>query len=608
MPSTLVAPSSPPHLPEYPPAALPFLRTGPRKIEGLRSWSEREIKIQDDEGQFAPLVWWPWQREIVDALDPSNEDVAQVTLKMFGQGGKSLMLGALMSHVACESHIPSMFVMPTASMRKRFVKDKLEPMLEACPALKRNIKLTRNGLFHQEGLMYQHGYIPWATARAVSSMKSTPAKLVIADEIDDFPPKADAANPLDLLLQRGQRFTNPKVDLASTPSLEGSSLIDGQYLLSDMREYYMPCVHCTELTRFLWDNVSEELSDELSELAGKETWAYHLHCESCAANIEEDERMHMLWDERGMWIPGNKSVNDHRGYWVNQFYSYTTPFAKTMEGYNRKAPSGFYTQRLAMAYKQEEYEPITQEDIDRWRGIPKPEGRPFARTCGVDNQHDRIEFTVIEWHGPDWYDLSPYIEGHYIMMHNRGDAKPTYHELRGVMRKLRIDVMFIDTGLGLGDNRVKGLTRSAFGSSFSGRRVVCIKGRGTGTISEWGKKPWIANNTTLSTRREADKVLVLEVDIIKKYLMDDLKADRVAINADTSQFPDDYGAQLSSETLVRLPAPGGVERLRWKKVRARNEAFDCAVYAYAAMQYLGPDYKPRTSRFELHPALQAQMQ
>ena len=88
--------------------------------------------------------------------------------------------------------------------------------------------------------------------------------------------------------------------------------------------------------------------------------------------------------------------------------------------------------------------------------------------------------------------------------------------------------------------------------------------------------------------RKVDLHLV-GVDDAKGTIYSRLKIDDVGPGY--CHFPfersDDYFLQLTAERIVTRYSKG-FPRREWVKVRARNEALDCRVYAYAALRILNP--------------------
>ena len=54
-------------------------------------------------------------------------------------------------------------------------------------------------------------------------------------------------------------------------------------------------------------------------------------------------------------------------------------------------------------------------------------------------------------------------------------------------------------------------------------------------------------------------------------------------------FSENFFKQLTAEVLEKH-FEKGVVKMAWKKIRERNEALDCAVYATAALELLSPNF------------------
>ncbi|WP_172972179.1 terminase gpA endonuclease subunit, partial [Roseibium aquae] len=61
--------------------------------------------------------------------------------------------------------------------------------------------------------------------------------------------------------------------------------------------------------------------------------------------------------------------------------------------------------------------------------------------------------------------------------------------------------------------------------------------------------------------------------------------------------------QLTAEQLVTVKGKRGFTRLEWQKLRERNEALDCRVYARAAAWILGADRWPEARWADLETQL-----
>jgi phage terminase large subunit GpA-like protein len=139
-------------------------------------------------------------------------------------------------------------------------------------------------------------------------------------------------------------------------------------------------------------------------------------------------------------------------------------------------------------------------------------------------------------------------------------------------RKMRISAACVDSGDGVLTQMVYRFT-----SQFEDLHVVSIKGRG-GDLCPMFSAP---------SRRNAHKALlyVLGVDKIKEVIADRLNIRTVGpgyIHIPEA-LKDEYWAQLNAEKKEIMVERGRTVAV-WKKLRERNEALDCAVYAFAAFE------------------------
>ena len=552
-------------------------------------WSESNIYLAEGDQLQGKLKWRPQQRGVVEALD--TKGIKQVTLKVHAQWGKSQLLGARKLYIACVTRDPALFVMPSAKVLNVYLKDKVYPNVRNSPAIKDAVLLNKEGNIPREGLEYKGGYIPFGTARAIGSMQNHPARIVIADELDRFVGKTDASNPLDLLRQRMRNFKDGCLYVSSTPGDAMTSLIEREYAASDQREYYMPCPECDSPTRFLWENVR------------RVNGGWELCTECCGYAVDEYERLAMLWGQ-GEWKAAYPEVTDHIGFHTNAFYSYTQSFDSVMSDYNENDTKGFTTQVLAKAYTLKMDDPISEDDARDLHGS-RPESPLFATTAAVDWQGNRVELTVVRWYGTDFFALTPYVECHQAIYRGEREWVKVYEEALGVAFDYNADVVFVDVGSNRGSNLVKNSCLAAVGMNMKDGRVVCIKGGGSQEGStRWKDMPYFAETVQgkqplYGCGRAADKTLSINSSVVKLNVVPDLKSGRIVLNDDRRMFTEDFYAQLGAEELTRYYT-GVEERLRWRKVRERNEAFDNITYCYAGLEFLGRDYRPRNnSKFEM---------
>lgn len=559
----------------------PFLRVNdPAQWPSLGAWMERNVIFGSSEPRPGPFRLDPWQRDIAEAFtDPRNR---QVSMKVFSQSGKSTLLSGMICWIACVSHDPALFVQPTRKLERRFISGKLLPLARMVAAVRRVVRFTPSGGVNEEGLRYDAGFIAFGTARAVASMQGHPARIVIADEIDAYQSHA-AGDPIGLLRQRGEAFADPRLILVSTPTTKDDSRIEREYADSDGRQWWVPCVHCGELTLLLLENVKEVDGE------------YLMHCGQCGVAWTEADRQEGL--QRGRWIPQRPEVQAHAGFHINEFASAVRTVDETMRKWDPKDRKTFMTQIMAEAFDPVEREPLDPDKLLELHR-PAPAEQLLARVAAVDWQHNRIEYSVVDFHG-DYATVQPHVRCHVTIMAEDGDFARAYHQLRLALGPWRCDVVMADVGANLPDNQVKGHLRTAFQFEFQRGRVKAVKGEGgTKAFEEDLTAPAIVGNPHFGDNTAYDKTLAVNTRLLKILVVDDLAGGVTGLDEDASRFPEDYYAQLASEQLQRIVTPT-TEKLVWRKTRPRNEAFDCLVYAYAGLAYLGPAYRRTPGNFDV---------
>ena len=567
----------------------------------LRPWMGNNVfldsKDNDRPGRFAPD---PWQEEIIDSID--DDFLRQVTLMIFGQGGKTLIETCAKFHNIDVLRRPAMFVTSSDRMLRRHIKNRIRPLIASCPAAAKKIKLTRDGNISMEGIDYADGgYIPFTTPQAKGGLKNHPAQLVICDEVEDYVSLADASNPLDMARQRGQSFKIFKLVASSTPRVRGSSLIALEFERGDGRRYHTRCAATKDWTRWEFRNGT---ADVMARNAVREAkpGEWLLFCPDCGEAIYEDHRRALI--RAGQWIPERPEVVDHRSYQISQLYSMTSTIAETFADYNPDSLMGFMTQKMAEPYESTEVDSV---DPDRlallWRReAPAEWGKFRCRTMGVDTQHDRVEYTVRDWYGSGYRPRSRTLM-HRVEWKDEEGWPDVFTRMSKICDDLRPDMVFWDVGTNEGGSMVKRHLARYVGRRYRRGRVVGIKATGVEDSSKWPVQPPIYQEYRFGDGRlKADATLTIYSDVLKVLAIPKLDAatraeDPEVLLGNPTDFTDDYLPQLGAERLDRETRPGGIEKLRWIPLRKRNEGLDCHIMAEAAMLYLGPEYSSRGSYY-----------
>jgi phage terminase large subunit GpA-like protein len=216
-------------------------------------------------------------------------------------------------------------------------------------------------------------------------------------------------------------------------------------------------------------------------------------------------------------------------------------------------------------------------------------------TAGVDVQKDRIEVEIVAW-GSDkqsWSVDYKIIDGGVASA--RDPANPAvwqsldeilnanWESEDGTFR--RISMMAIDAGYAT--QEVYNWVRTK-----SSGHVMAIKGSAKAVVP-LGNPTKIDINQKGAKIKRGVKLWPVGVSILKSELYNTLKLQRVneEYPAGYAHFPmyaPEYFKQLTAEQLVTR-IHKGYPRSEWQKMRERNEALDCRIYARAAAIAIGID-------------------
>lgn len=161
----------------------------------------------------------------------SEAGVERVVLMCSAQTGKSeCILNVVGFHVAHDP-APMLILQPTLEMAETFSKDRLAPMVRDTPCLKDKIADPRardsgNTLLSKK---FKGGHITIVGANSAAGLASRPIRIVLADEVDRYPPSAGSeGDPLSLAVKRTTTFWNRRVVMVSTPTVKGFSRIEAE--------------------------------------------------------------------------------------------------------------------------------------------------------------------------------------------------------------------------------------------------------------------------------------------------------------------------------------------------------------------------------------------
>ncbi len=552
----------------------------PRPLTTVSAWSDK-YRILTSKGSGEPGQWrterTPYLREILDSLSV-NSPAQRIVLMFAAQLGKTEVglnwIGYVMQHAPG----PMLTVLPTLEVRKRWVRQRLDPLLTETPVIRAlfDARRARDAGNAEDMKDFPGGMLVIGGANSPASLASMPIRYVLCDEVDRFPWEVgQEGDPLGLIDERTKTFPRRKVLLVSTPTVKGASRIEGEYEKSDMRQYHVPCPHCGELQVLRWRHDD----GRYGLIHNAATGAVYYACIHCGERIDEHHKPAML--AAGRWIPRHPE-RAVRGYHLSGLYSpiglgftWAELWRKWEEAHGDTANLKRFINTTLGESWEEQGDSI--EDLALIARLEDyPETLPASlRTAGVDVQKDRLEASIVAWGAGE----EGWLIDHLILP---GDtARPEVWEaLHDALTDAGIAFAAIDSGYN---------TSMVYAFTEKRRWSVAVKGitgMGRPLIEDEKKRRQRLRNR----RKKAAHVEPLGVDQGKALLYARLKLPvpgpaYLHFPRDPA-FDDEYFAQLAAEKLV-TKIKGTRPFQEWVQTRPRNEALDCLLYALAALRLSG---------------------
>jgi phage terminase large subunit GpA-like protein len=539
----------------------------------------------------------PYLREIMDCLSPSSPVQRVVFMKSAQVGGSECgnnWLGFIVHHAPG----PTMMVQPTVDTAKRFSKQRLAPMIEETPLLKALIddNKSRDASNTMMSKEFRGGVLVLTGANSAVGLRSMPVRYLFLDEVDAYPGDVDGeGDPVGLAEKRTTTFARRKILLVSTPTVKETSRIEREYEASDQRRFFVPCPHCGHMQWLKWANLKYQNDDP-------QTAQYLCEAEDCGAFIDERHKGTML--AGGEWRATAHSDGKAAGFHISALYSPLgwKSWAEIVAEFiaaKGDAPSlkTWVNTVLGETWEDAYAVRIGAEGLEARAELYEPGVAPegvLAVTAGIDVQDNRIAVLLVGWGDG---------EESWRLYHQEIYGDPSLPQiweeldtllLRPIRRAdggaMRLEAACIDSG-GHFTHEVY-----AYARERRNARVMAIKGQSQRGKVAIGKPTKVDLNFRGKVLAKGAEVYPVGSDTIKSVVYARLKhnAPGPGFYHFYASLPHEYFEQLTAERQVTKYIRGFPVREWVKKAGARNEALDCEVYAYAAMQWLYTRHNRRT--------------
>lgn len=579
----------------------------------------------------------PWRNErtpylvgIMDALSPSHPAREVDFMKGTQIGGTEAAVNVV-GYYSHQSPNSGLIVLPSKDVAREWSTLRFQGLFENTPVLQPLFSLENNRRRAKSNTTYAKRLAngcSWKMAWSSSGkiLRSTPAAIIIADEVDGFVlsvggGKRSEGEPIDILTKRYANFRRGKFLRISSPTDRSGSRIERGFRAGDQRYYFLPCPHCAHFQRLVFERIRWPQGEPQKA-------AYE--CAACEKSIPEYHKTAML--ARGMWV----ATADHPDLVEHGFpdsdIALLQPILDAMAeaehvSFHLSAlysPLGWYSwSTLASDWEKihgdaERLKVFVMTTLgETWvdRGEAPDNQRLFERresyeigivprgglflTAGADVQADRIEVEVVAW----GYGKESWSVGYEVLPGDTSTPAP-WNQLEQLLARdwpcavggsKPIIALAIDTGFRpqMGYAFARRHQQAAHGPAGSRivavRTVIPIKG-----TDDWQKLIVRVSNPDAAKKRGGIRIVEVGTACAKQELYDWLRLPAPSQPGETyppgyCHFPSyekSYFQGLCSESRV-IRATG---RPEWvKDPSVRNEPLDVRVYARAAAAVYGLD-------------------
>jgi len=464
---------------------------------------------------------------------------------------------------------------------------------------------------------------------SIADLKSNTFNLIIEDELDECPPQLKDQGDTEMIIEgRTMALTNYKILQISTSSGAGGSRIYKNFLKGDQNEYFVPCPICGENQILQLKKRGEKYGLTHKSEKGKNDNKRKLIpgtveyvCKFCEGSFRESKKYDML--RSGIWIP-QATPDDplRRSYHSSGLISPFLPWERIVKqfiasNYGQDLPvfKDFTINYLGNPWlnvgKSGKWEELKKRAEDYTMGeIPKGVVANVSGVDvydgglmlfgGVDVQGDRLELLVTAFgiNGNKW------IIDHKVFF---GDTKnlddPCWKTLHDFVYEKRYTICgsnnnailkcAIDAGYNpiAGDKRKKDFANKSHVVydfvALRTDRFMAIMGNPGKPLGGIIAKKKISDSVTMLTDR-----YMVDVSMLKESIYDvigssegynTIHVPKWAVYEGTKQeTSDEFFMQFMSERLQEDPKTG---KMKWCKLRNRNEILDIFIYSISAAAF-----------------------
>ena len=566
-------------------------------------WAETNLYVPDGPrtGQRYSLDLTPYARRPLDLLSPDSP-CNRVVVRKSAQTGLTTLGIAWIGAQIDRAPTRMMMVLPTVPAAQDFNREKLQPAIDASPALKRKVREPTSRSSRGSTALskrYPGGSLTITGANSTADLRSKTVRCLVCDEIDEWPADLDGqGDPMAMVDARQISFhadaSWKKLEI-STPTIANASRIDAAFETGTREYWEVPCPHCGGKQRLEWGG-----PDFAYGLKFSRTWPYNAHyvCRHCGCTIEHWQKREMVL--AGEWVAERPEPGRHPSFHIDALSSLVTTWDNVVESFLKAKDDpvklkAWTNLTLGQAWEERGEAPDWERLYARRESYPAatiPPGGLFI-TGGVDVQQGGLYYEIVAW-GADRQSWS--IDVGYLAGETADPDAPVWRALSEVAGRQYPDAL----------GRRWPIACLAIDSGYNAHQVYLWVRRhanamATKGVGGWGK-PVLATRPTevdidFRGKRIKRGALLwpvgtwalkgeLYVNLRKLGARDGHEVDPPGYAHFSDQVHDQpYFRQLTAEYLRTRESKGRMVK-EWVET-GPNHFHDCRIYAAAAAEYMG---------------------
>jgi phage terminase large subunit GpA-like protein len=383
------------------------IRPDPRRT--VAEWADAHRIVT--EGAFEG----PWRTSRTPYLREPMEKATlthpcrRVTFRGAAQIAKTQLGLNLLGQVLAETPAKCLVVLPSINSARMYNRDKLDPMLTNTPTLAEAVADITSRDSAGSTTTVKKGargaQVEIVTASSSKDLQSRTVRVLVLEEISEYPADVDnRGDPVDLAMARtiAWRGVGEKVLDISTPAIKPTPetpqacRITTLYEQGSGAEFHVPCPHCgtaqtLKIGNLTWPRDADGKPDHAAA-------AYA--CDDCGTLIEEAHKRDML--EAGAWIHARPHLADrHASYHLSALYSPFVPWREVAREADAAAGNPTRAKAFAQQWLGEPWDEafdLPKADIlllrrDKWQPGRIPPSVLFLMGA-TDVQGDRLPWAV----------------------------------------------------------------------------------------------------------------------------------------------------------------------------------------------------------------------